>query len=340
VAIPSDGQRQYQFSGLTLMAVSKITCPECKTVLKPSKPVPAGKAVKCPECGTRFNVGADAPPVPLKKPKEAVAADRKPKKTAEKKASPKKPAIAKPDDSEEGGTYGYMKEQEVADEDKPEIDYAPDMTTKDMRGPAASALVGPSNMLIIVGSLGFFGWLGILVMILIPTLFPIDADDGKTAKPVIGLDHGLSAVNDEKEPTAEPVSDPGRKSFYSFFGFDLALVGLLPWYFFLLAMLPILLGMVYSGLVTYGAVQTQNLEGYGWGMASSIMGTIPIGSWGFMMTTALLLKFLAGMVTDDVSVMMILLMSVEALAAIVVGVWMVMVLKSDTVIKGYAYKAD
>jgi|GEM_PF-6668405 predicted Zn finger-like uncharacterized protein len=326
------------------MAASKITCPECKTVLKASKPVPAGKAVKCPECGSRFTAGADAAEVPLKKPKEAITADRKPQKTADKKASPKKPANAKPADDDEGGTYGYVQEEKVADEDKkPEIDYAPDMTTKDMRGPAASALVGPSNWLIVVGSLGFFGWLGVLVMILIPTLFPIDADDGdksKPPKPVIEAEHGLSVVNDEKEPTAEPKNDPNRKSFYSFFGTDLALVGLLPWYFFLLALLPIFLGMVYSGLVTYGAVQIQNLEGYRWGMASAIMGTVPINSWGFMMTTAILLKFLVGMVTDDLAVMMIFLMSVEALAAIGVGVWVVTVLMSDKVIKGYAYKAD
>jgi hypothetical protein len=325
------------------MAVSRITCPECKSVLRPTKPVPAGKAVKCPECGARFSPGADAPDVPLKKPKEPVAADRKPKKAADKKASPKKPANNKPADDEDGGTYGYMKEEEVAAEDKPAIDYAPDMSTKDMRGPAASALVGPSNWLIVVGSLGFFGWLGVLVMILIPTLFPIDADDGdktKPPKPVIGLDHGLSAVNDEKDAVAEPKYDPNRKSFYSFFGTDLSLVGLLPWYFFLLALLPIFLGMVYSGLVTYGAVQIQNLEGYRWGMASAIMGTVPISSWGFMMTTAILLKFLLGMVIDEVAVPMIFLMTVEALAAIGAGVWVVMVLMSDKVIKGYAYKAD
>jgi len=327
------------------MAVSKITCPECKAVLKPTKPVPAGKAVKCPECGTRFAAGEDAPEIPLKKPKAATAAAPKPKKSADKKASPKKPAIAKPDDGEEGGTYAYMQEEEKAEEDKPAIEYAPDMSTKDMRGPAASALVSPSNWLIVVGALGFFGWLGVLVMILIPTLFPIDSDTGdKTApKPVVGLDRGLSAVAEEKEPIAEPKNDPGRKSFYSFFGMDLALIGLLPWYFFFLWLLPLFLGMAYSGLVTYGAVQIQNLEGYRWGVASAIMATIPLNSWGFMMTTAILLKFFLGMGTDDtqfLAVMMIFLMGVEALAALGVGVWVVTVLMSEKVIKGYAYKAD
>jgi hypothetical protein len=101
--------------------------------------------------------------------------------------------------------------------------------------------------------------------------------------------------------------------------------------------------MAYSGLVTYGAVQIQNLEGYRWGVASAVMATIPLNSWGFMMTTAILLKFFLGMGTDDtqfLAVMMIFLMSVEALAALGVGVWVVTVLMSEKVIKGYAYKAD
>ena len=32
------------------MASAKLTCPECKTVLRPSKPVAPGKKIKCPKC--------------------------------------------------------------------------------------------------------------------------------------------------------------------------------------------------------------------------------------------------------------------------------------------------
>ncbi len=123
----------------------------------------------------------------------------------------------------------------------------------------------------------------------------------------------------------------------------MALIGLLPWYFFLLWLLPLFFGMAYSGLVTYGAVQIQNLEGYRWGMASAILAMFPLNSWGFMMTTSIILKFLVGMVEDDpkfIAMMMIFVMSLEALAALGVGIWVVTVLLSDKVIKGYAYKAD
>ena len=78
-----------------------------------------------------------------KKPKAAIVAAPKPKKPADKKAAPKKPVKEKTDDDEEGGTYAYMKEEQVADEDKPAIEYAPDMSIKDLRGPAASRWSAP-----------------------------------------------------------------------------------------------------------------------------------------------------------------------------------------------------
>ena len=158
-------------------------------MLEPAKPLPAGKPVKCPECGNRFTAPEEeAPKAPLKKPKKAAAdepeaAERKPKKAADGKkavaeedgrapAAEKKPAAKKSDDDEEGGVYGYVKEEEAEEEDKPDIEYAPDMSTKDLRGPAPSALVQPSNALIIVGLAGFFGWLALIVVHLIPDRVP------------------------------------------------------------------------------------------------------------------------------------------------------------------------
>ena len=46
------------------------------------------------------------------------------------------------------------------------------MSLKDLCCPAVSALVQPSNWLIVVGSPGFFCWLGVMVMILIPYALP------------------------------------------------------------------------------------------------------------------------------------------------------------------------
>ena len=341
------------------MAVTKLTCPECKSVLKPAKPLPAGKTVKCPECGNRFTSTEETPEIPLKKPKKA-ASEKEPadagsappkspsKKPGDKKAGAgKKSSSKKRDDDEDdggGGTYGFVAGPDK--DEKPDIEYAPDMSTKDMRGPAASALVQPSNALIVVGGLGFFGWVALLILILIPTLFPIDNDEGdktKPAKPVVGLEHGLSVVNDAAEPSPEMKRDPNRKAMFALFGINISAVGMLAWYYFVLALLPIFLGMIYSGIITYGAVKIQNLEGRGWGIAASIMVMAPLNLGGFMMSTAILLNFLLGMLSDDLAFVygvLIFILSLEKLVAILVGVWVLITLLSEKVIKGYQYKAE
>src|ERR1700736_4984373 len=43
------------------MPVTMLTCPGCKIVLKPTKPVPEGKKVKCPKCSAIFVSGNAAP---------------------------------------------------------------------------------------------------------------------------------------------------------------------------------------------------------------------------------------------------------------------------------------
>jgi predicted Zn finger-like uncharacterized protein len=335
------------------MAVTKLTCPECKTVLQPAKPLPAGKSVKCPECGTRFTATEEEPAVPLKKPKRAApdgedGGGRRPKKPAARKAAPApaKPAPPKPadDEDEEGGTYRFVDAGEHADDEKPEIEYAPDMSIKDLRGPAQAALVRPSNALILVGALGFFGWLLLLILILIPVLFPIDSDDNsdksKPPKAVVAVEHGLAAVNDEKDPPQEFTRDPSRRSMFNFFGINVSAIGVLAWYLFILALTPIFLGMVYSAIVTYGGVKIQNLEGRGWGIAASIMVMLPINSWGFMMSTTILLQFLLSILLDDPRVPLIFLMGLETLIGIAVGVWVLTTLMSEKVIKGYEYKPE
>ena len=221
------------------------------------------------------------------------------------------------------------------------------MSIKDLRGPAHQALVQPSNMMILVGGLGFLGWALSLLLILIPTLTPIESDEpdrSKPPKPVIGLEHGLAAIQDEKDLPAEPPkNDPTRKSMFEIFGVNIAAFGSLAWYIFVLILLPIFIGMAYSGLVTYGAVRIQQLEGYGWGIASCIMMMIPLLSFGFMTSTGLFAKFLLGMVVDDehwVYSVVIGTWVLETLACIGVGVWGLITLLSDKVVKGFEYKPE
>ena len=41
------------------MAITKLSCPDCGTVLRPAKPVAPGKKVKCPRCDLIFAAGDD-----------------------------------------------------------------------------------------------------------------------------------------------------------------------------------------------------------------------------------------------------------------------------------------
>ena len=40
------------------MPFDRLSCPECRTTLKPGKPIAEGKKVKCPKCGNIFVAGA------------------------------------------------------------------------------------------------------------------------------------------------------------------------------------------------------------------------------------------------------------------------------------------
>src|SRR5262245_62089377 len=133
------------------MAYRKMTCPECGKVLRPAKPVPAGKKVRCPECESVFY------PEDAINPVEAVEEEprgrpRKPE-PARRGAARGEPA---PKADAESETYGYVKEEkeEEEEESKPRIDYGLDTSIKDLRGPAQALIMGPSNKLTLVGFVG------------------------------------------------------------------------------------------------------------------------------------------------------------------------------------------
>jgi len=151
------------------MAVDKVECPECGKVLRPAKPLAPGKKVRCPKCEASFVVpGADVDDEPAPKRGAAGKVTTAPKKAAPRpKAAPppapKAPAAGAGDD-EEGGTYRFLDEsapQEEAEEDKPKIEYVPNLEVKDPRGPATAALATPANLIMLIGAVmvvaGLFG---------------------------------------------------------------------------------------------------------------------------------------------------------------------------------------
>ena len=88
------------------MALTKLSCPHCGAVMKPARPIPEGKTVKCPKCDRPFKVGAEPPAGPPESAITSKGAARSPSGT-----SPKATAAKASDD--EGGIYAVIKDEEV-----------------------------------------------------------------------------------------------------------------------------------------------------------------------------------------------------------------------------------
>jgi hypothetical protein len=351
--------------GVGAEMLTKITCPECEAVLRPAKPVAPGKAIKCPKCGAGF-VAAEEEAPPRAKPRAAAAPAKKgaakpaAKNTSDKVAkkpgkeekaapAPKKKKDPFDDDDDGGLTYGVTQEPEAEEEDekKREISYAPDTSIKDLRGPAQAAVVQPTNMLTITGVLGFVGWLGLLVIILIPILFPLAVESGskENPTPVLSIEKGFG-MQAAQPPQGGERAAGGEKEEPSMFivlGFDLAIFALYPWYMLLLVLLPIFVGMAYSGVIIAGAVKAQNLESRGWGIAASIMAMLPFNAGGLIIDILLVFNVLLHMLLDDqdlVNYVSMIIAGAFCLGEIGVGVWCLTVLMREEVKAGFEFRPD
>jgi hypothetical protein len=344
------------------MAASRLTCPECSKILKPTRPVAAGKKVKCPHCETIFTAGPDDDEDEAPQPRAAPKRKTAPDKGGARKPAAKAPAVKaqpkKDDNDAEEGVYGYLQDpsEKEAEEKKPKISYAPDMSIKDLRGPAQALLMSPSNKLTLCGFLGFFGWLTLIVLLTIPALFPITEDKDKP-KPVMKIGPGLGAVDPNAGKAvgslslgtgvgteqARKVPEEEKSSFYEIAQVDLSLLCELAWYYFLMTLVPLVIFAFYSALVAYGAIQMQNIESRGWGIAASIMAMLPINLGGLMLVVGMVVQLVLGMVMDDVQfigTVTIILSSVLYLAGIGVGIWSLMTLNNEDVIAGFEYDPE
>src|SRR5258707_469994 len=164
------------------MAATKLSCPECGTVLRPAKPVAPGKKVKCPRCETVFTAGEDEELDVIDMVEEEEERPRRKAKVPAKAKAGK--AAAKKPKEEDDGAYGLFKDKEEDEENKPKINYAPDMSIKDLRGPAVAILMPPTNKLTLTGFIGVAGWFVLIILLMIPAMFPIIEDD-KNAAPVM-----------------------------------------------------------------------------------------------------------------------------------------------------------
>jgi hypothetical protein len=373
-----------------MATVSKLICPDCKKVMRPAKPLPAEKKVKCPECGNVFAAGDAEDDPGLRRPKaaparKAPAAAGKPKKKDKppakeavkevvKAAAKAKTEAPKPsgDDEEGGGTYSFVDDspKDGEETERPDINYAPDMSIKDLRGPAQEMIMLPTNLLLADSVVGFFGYLLLLIVLMIPAVTPLDeaygrAKDvgkitpglGRSANmdlaqdpplkvgmggPPIGM-MGMPGMNKEHAPLKMNYLFREDRSILEIFGVDLSALARYPLYLFFFCLIPVFLGMVYCGVMAYGAVQGQSLESRTWGIVSSVMALVPYSVGGAFTCLGLFFQFFLYMVDmDDETVIVFLscLSGILALLSVGAGVFALMVLNKQEVVDGFEFEPE
>jgi hypothetical protein len=228
------------------------------------------------------------------------------------------------------------------------------MSIKDLRGPAQAVIMRPSNFLIMTGIAGFIGWLGLLVIILIPILFPLKPDTNENnAKEALSIDKGLEYIAPAGPfvpggmmgggGTASKKVEEEDESFFELGPVDLMVIADESVLWIILYLSPIILCLCYSGTMTFGAVKMQNLESRQWGIAACIMGMLPINIGALMFVSGLLLRTLMWLFVDEMStrnMFVVIWMVILWLGSIAVSVYALVTLMREDVIAGYEYVAE
>lgn len=315
------------------MAFTRLNCPECDTVLRPAKPVASGKKVKCPKCSTVFVAGDDDDEEdrPRKKTtakkasKEDKSSTRKPAtKEPPKKVDDKKKSPFADDDDE--GTYGYIKEEEQPEEEKPKVDYLNMTKSTDLRGPAIVKIASPASKLQMVGLIGTIGWFALLLVLVILVVFPVKEEEKKP-------DDGRGPVAEEKEKKKKDDGIPFSTSVY---GYNLGNN-------FIVVLAPIILAILYSATIVAGSIKMMTLESRLFGIIASSMLLLPIHVGGLAMFVIIFAQFAIGMIIDDREFIDLVTMGMSAilyLICIAVGVWCLVVLNDQEVKDGFEYDPE
>jgi predicted Zn finger-like uncharacterized protein len=336
------------------MLVSKLSCPKCKTVLRPAKPLPAGKKVKCPKCGTDFMAEqGDADKQPGVKDLAEAAVAAKKAKSAGKKANAKKPLD---DEEDSAGVYSIVAadrpktedDEDGEEEGEGKVNFVPDHSIKDLRGPAQKIVIKPSNLLLANGVVGFFGWVILFIILIIPVVFPAIEDTGEDKdqpKPTLPIvTQGLSALaNSGQGQQLVMPKEENKVSLYKVYIWDLSAIANFQFFIFALCLSPIFLGIAYAMVMTYGAVQMQSLQSRTWGIVSAIMCMFPFATFGFVIVCSMVISVVVSMLSDDKLAVLVALIGfvvAEVLGCIGIGVLNLLALNRKEVIDGFNYVPD
>lgn len=367
----------------------QISCPGCKTKLQVADGTPGGTKIQCPSCKKVMVLPGGAPagaPKPAPKP-PAPAAGPKPGAPKPPAAAPAAPAPApapsgKPSFEDDDGpaSYGVIRDPDMEEDDeppvkkskkknkndddddedeapvkpkkkKPVINYAPDTSIKDLRGPAMVQVVTPSNYLMIqcgvvmltaVFSIAQAVWPFMFQdRILTPTMALRDyyrelqgkgGQEGKTAgsrwdkidkgyvnwpKPKVKDDQGF--VGEEmKEDELRAAEEAVKKQM----PFAIAWV-----------VVSVLI-LAYAVGVAFGAVKMQALESYPWALTGSILAMIPFNG------VALLVYYFKPMNFAEDMPWVLIALAVEGIFFFLIGILCLATLLKKEVKTGFYYRSD
>jgi predicted Zn finger-like uncharacterized protein len=344
------------------MATARITCPDCKSVLRPAKPVPDGKKVRCPKCGNLFitpGLTEEEEERPRTKKSYKKAPNKKAKAALKKDGAPKPPPKKSDFDDDEGsgGIYSFVganeKKEEGEEESRPQIEYAPDMSIKDLRGPAQEMVVKPSNLIMLIGGLSALSNLFLICWSFWPIIFSDSVVDYYKAlknhyqnrqdmsdqerKSAMQRVEGYKEFKDVKDKDLEFVQEANEKAIYRW-------VDVFPYLGRLWLMSIFIFVLIYNAIAIVGAVKVQNLESRRWGIASSIMMLLPLGGGGLSCLFALAAHFLedmTGFLGEKTMVFyMIVFAAAPYVASLYIGVMSLHTLMDQKVIDGFEYVAE
>ena len=152
---------------------------------------------------------------------------------------------------------------------------------------------------------------------------------------------GGGAGGQSKEAKEAEDKEKSGGEFFRIGTVDLAAAVVLAWWLFLAAIVfPLLVGAIYSGILTAGAVKMQNLESRGWGIAASILAMIPINVGGLQVLVGLVIKIILGILFDEPDYIVFVVMGLLYLLSLGVGVWNLLILMKPEVIAGFEYEPD
>ncbi len=279
-----------------------------------------------------------------------------PEKKAEQKPEPK-PVLADDDEGNDAaGTYGLAAgEEDEAEEEAPrgkkggkekekkkkkEMSFEPDMAPKDPRGPAQEQVIVCTNYMLLSAIVGFFGYLALIVVIMIPAVTPITTyDENKAA----AGQKGPGAAQPPAEG-ADKKKEAEKPSIFTVFEIDMAKFRSYGIGTFLLILLPLVLGMVYSSFIAFGSVQAQSMESRAWGIAGGVMtilsyqmgGAILLVCWAF----EILFVGILGSDTESLRMIQYAVIGGFIAAEIAAGTWVVKTLLKEDVKEGFEYKPE